>query len=93
MPFTLRKPSKDPNGPKVSRLATMRLASAGPTCLRATISSTEAVSRSIGPFGAGGCFFTLLRLDLRNPDLRAESAALIWDWSAERVLASDAFDP
>ena len=88
MPFTLCKPSKEPNGPNESRSATMRLASAGPTCLSATICSTLAVSRSTGPDGLGGVFFVLVRLDLRRPDFRAESAARIWDSSAERALAS-----
>src|SRR2546423_3782506 len=77
MPFTLCKPLNDPNAPNESRFATMRLASVGPTYRNATISSTPATSRSTGPFGTGGGFLGLSRFDLRNPALRAESAAWI----------------
>jgi hypothetical protein len=57
------------------------------------MSSTGAMSRSTGPFGAGGGFLALSRFDLRNPDFRAESAALIWDWSADRVFKSAGLEP
>jgi hypothetical protein len=61
----------------------MRLASAGPTFLSASISFSLATSKSNGPKGLGAafCFFSLF--GLRKPALRAESAAFICRSSAD----------
>jgi hypothetical protein len=55
-PLTRFRPSIEPKGPKESRSATMRLASVGPICLRASICFSVATSRSTGPAGLGGGF-------------------------------------
>jgi len=87
-PLTRLRPSIEPNGPKESRSATMRLASAGPMCLNPSISFSVATSRSTGPAGLGGAFCFFSRFGLRSPDLRAESAALICRSRADRAWAS-----
>src|SRR5688500_10877670 len=85
MPFTRSKPALDPNGPKESRSATIRRASAGPMCLKDSISSAVATSRSTGPGRGGGGFFFPRRLGVR-PAFLAESAAFIWDSRAAREI-------
>jgi len=55
-PFTRLNPSIEPNGPRESRSATIRFASAGPIYRRPSISFTLATSRSTGPTGLGGAF-------------------------------------
>jgi hypothetical protein len=87
-PFTRLRPSSEPNGPNESRSATMRLAKAGPTYLRDSISFSVATSRSRRPTRLGGAFCFFSRLGFRNPDFRAESAAAICRSSAERERES-----
>jgi hypothetical protein len=54
MPRTRARPSSDPNGPRSILSARMRRARAGPICGSEAISSTGAVSRSIGGRAAAG---------------------------------------
>jgi hypothetical protein len=60
-PLTRRSPSSDRKGPRESRLATIRLASAGPTLGKVSMASGDAVSRSIGPASWGAGAFPFLR--------------------------------
>jgi hypothetical protein len=53
-PRTRRSPSSDPNGPRESRLATIRPARTGPIRGRRWISAAGATSRSIREGGRGG---------------------------------------
>ena len=87
MPFTRVRPAIEPKGPNESRSAIIRLASVGPTCLRASISFSLATSKSNGPSGLGAAFFFSL-FGLRNPALRAESAAFICRSSADLAPTS-----
>jgi len=91
MPFTRNNSSLEPNGPKESRSATMRRASAGPMCLKDSISSADATSMSTGPGRTGGAFPFPARLDFR-PAFLAESAAFICDSSAARAAGPTAPD-
>ncbi len=88
MPFTRRRPSIEPKGPKESRSATILFANIGPICLSPSISLTLATSRSTGPAGFGGALGGRSRLGLRKPARRAESAAFICNSRAERALVS-----
>ena len=87
-PFTRLNPSIEPNGPRESRSATIRFASAGPMYRRPSISFSLAMSKSIGPTRLGGAFCFRSRFGLRSPERRAESAAFIWVSRAERALRS-----
>src|SRR5947199_8784349 len=87
-PFTRERPSIEPNGPKESRSATMRFASAGPTYLKDSISFSVATSRSTGPVGLGGAFCFFSRLVLWRADLLADLAAWTWRSSPDLALPS-----
>ena len=85
-PLTRSRPSLEPKGPKESRSATIRRARAGPMCLKDSISSAVATSRSTGPGRGGTAFFLARRLGVR-PAFLAESAAFIWDSRAARAAS------
>src|SRR5919106_2995506 len=101
-PLTRSKLSREPKGPRESRSAIIRFASAGPIRGRRRSDSAGAVSRSKGIEGVallegGGARLRSFALDPLDPfdalDALAESTAAICASSAARALAGGPSSP